>query len=116
MAGGMKPAPGRRRLRLLGTLVLLLLVGGAGAGAEGAKQPVIRLEEGRVRNATAPQQFCYTNAETPKWHDIWTRMQVGTGARFACCRKARSASHCRPAPIICIQAGSPNERSFVGFS
>ncbi|XP_053868732.1 nuclear envelope integral membrane protein 1 isoform X2 [Malaclemys terrapin pileata] len=72
MAGGMKPAPGRRRL--LGTLVLLLLVGGA--GAEGAKQPVIRLEEGRVRNGTAPQQFCYTNAETPKWHDIWTRMQI----------------------------------------
>ncbi|KAM9115404.1 nuclear envelope integral membrane protein 1 isoform 2-T2 [Pangshura tecta] len=72
MAGGMKPAPGRRRL--LGTLVLLLLAGGAGAAE--AKKPVIQLEEGNVHHLTFPQPFCYTNPETPKWHDIWTRMQI----------------------------------------
>ncbi|CAM5168850.1 unnamed protein product [Eretmochelys imbricata] len=73
MAGGMKPAPGRRR-RLLGTLVLLALLGGAGAA--GAEKSVIQLEEGHVSHLTFPQQFCYTNAVIPKWHDIWTRMQI----------------------------------------
>ncbi|XP_043388558.1 nuclear envelope integral membrane protein 1 isoform X2 [Chelonia mydas] len=72
MAGGMKPAPGRRRL--LGTLVLLALAGGAGAA--GAEKSVIQLEEWHVSHQTFPQQFCYTNAVTPKWHDIWTRMQI----------------------------------------
>nr|XP_048687927.1 nuclear envelope integral membrane protein 1 isoform X2 [Caretta caretta] len=72
MAGGMKPAPGRRRL--LGTLVLLALAGGAGAA--GAEKSVIQLEEGHVSHLTLPRQFCYTNAVIPKWHDIWTRMQI----------------------------------------
>uniref|UniRef100_K7FT89 Nuclear envelope integral membrane protein 1 n=1 Tax=Pelodiscus sinensis TaxID=13735 RepID=K7FT89_PELSI len=37
---------------------------------------VIQLREGQVQNATASQQFCYANPGTPKWHDIWTRMQI----------------------------------------
>ncbi|EMP29379.1 hypothetical protein UY3_13511 [Chelonia mydas] len=73
----MKPAPGRRRL--LGTLVLLALAGGAGAA--GAEKSVIQLEEGHVSHLIFPQQFCYTNAVTPKWHDIWTRMQCSVDVR-----------------------------------
>nr|XP_006130161.1 nuclear envelope integral membrane protein 1 [Pelodiscus sinensis] len=42
----------------------------------GGKAPVIQLREGQVQNATASQQFCYANPGTPKWHDIWTRMQI----------------------------------------
>ncbi|XP_067385784.1 nuclear envelope integral membrane protein 1 [Emydura macquarii macquarii] len=72
MAGGMKPAPGRRR-RFLRTLVLLLLVLLGGAGG---KKQVTPLEEGQVHTRNTSQQFCYTNQVTPKWHDIWTRMQI----------------------------------------
>lgn len=25
---------------------------------------------------SAPHHFCYTNTRVPRWHDIWTRMQV----------------------------------------
>ncbi|XP_074709899.1 nuclear envelope integral membrane protein 1 isoform X2 [Strix uralensis] len=65
----MKPAAGRRRL--LGALLLLPLLGGAGA-----RESVIPLHEGRVYHRSAPHHFCYTNTRVPQWHDVWTRMQI----------------------------------------
>ncbi|NWI26514.1 NEMP1 protein, partial [Sula dactylatra] len=91
-AGGMKPAPGRRR-RLLGALVLLFLsppLGVAGSShlvcvAESLSsalcctdttESVIPLHEGQVYRLSASHRFCYTNTRVPRWHDIWTRMQI----------------------------------------
>lgn len=71
-AGGMKPAPGRRRL--LGALVLLLLP--SPLGGAGTRESVIPLHEGRVYRHSTSHHFCYTNTHVPQWHDIWTRMQI----------------------------------------
>ncbi|XP_069843136.1 nuclear envelope integral membrane protein 1 isoform X3 [Dipodomys merriami] len=34
------------------------------------------LQESQVYDMTTSQQFCYKNVLTPKWHDIWTRIQI----------------------------------------
>ncbi|NXN31377.1 NEMP1 protein, partial [Nycticryphes semicollaris] len=86
-AGGMKPAPGRRRRRFLGTLVLLLLPtlsGGAGSAllnpsapcCTGGRELVLPLYEGHPYHLETPHHFCYTNTRVPQWHDIWTRTQI----------------------------------------
>ncbi|NXT78456.1 NEMP1 protein, partial [Zapornia atra] len=75
-AGGMKPAPGRRRLLrtllLLLVLPVLLLV----LGRAGARESVVSLHEGQVYHSSTSQHFCYTNTRVPGWHDIWTRTQI----------------------------------------
>ncbi|XP_011536360.1 nuclear envelope integral membrane protein 1 isoform X3 [Homo sapiens] len=37
---------------------------------------VVMLQESQVCEKRASQQFCYTNVLIPKWHDIWTRIQI----------------------------------------
>ncbi|XP_019513229.1 PREDICTED: nuclear envelope integral membrane protein 1 isoform X3 [Hipposideros armiger] len=61
-----------------GGAVLLLLVqscflvcGSAGIGVD-----VVMLQESQVYNMNARQQFCYKNVLIPKWHDVWTRIQI----------------------------------------
>ncbi|XP_048346712.1 nuclear envelope integral membrane protein 1 [Sphaerodactylus townsendi] len=71
MAGGMKPEwrrchPCRPLLEAAFFLVLLL-------GADGQ---VISLKDHRMHTENSPKQFCYTNTVIPKWHDIWTRIQI----------------------------------------
>uniref|UniRef100_A0A8C6ISC0 Uncharacterized protein n=1 Tax=Melopsittacus undulatus TaxID=13146 RepID=A0A8C6ISC0_MELUD len=43
----------------------------------GAKAPpVVSLLEGRMYQHSTPHHFCYTNTHKPRWHEIWTRMQI----------------------------------------
>ncbi|XP_066221939.1 nuclear envelope integral membrane protein 1 [Saccopteryx leptura] len=37
---------------------------------------VSMLQESRVYKMDTRQQFCYENVLIPKWHDIWTRIQI----------------------------------------
>ncbi|NXT25041.1 NEMP1 protein, partial [Syrrhaptes paradoxus] len=82
-AGGMKPAPGRRRWLFLVVLALLPLGGAGERGGDspalcpaGAKESVVPLLEGRVYRFAAPRHFCYTNTRVPRWNDVWTRTQI----------------------------------------
>ncbi|NXL84842.1 NEMP1 protein, partial [Alectura lathami] len=43
---------------------------------EGAKELVTPLREGGERCHSAPHRFCYTNTRSPRWHDVWTRVQI----------------------------------------
>ncbi|NXI74302.1 NEMP1 protein, partial [Anseranas semipalmata] len=43
---------------------------------EGTGQPVIQLREAHACYQSASHRFCYTNTRVPRWHDIWTRMQI----------------------------------------
>ncbi|XP_053157134.1 nuclear envelope integral membrane protein 1 isoform X2 [Hemicordylus capensis] len=71
MAGGMKAASGWRQCSglLLASAVLMGLLGGSDG-------QVISLADHRSVRANTSQQFCYTNKVIPKWHDIWTRIQI----------------------------------------
>ncbi|NXJ99261.1 NEMP1 protein, partial [Corythaixoides concolor] len=88
-AGGMKAAPGRRRLlRALVLLLLLPLRPGASRSVcvveslssapccADAREPVIALREGQAYHHSVSHHFCYTNTRVPQWHDIWTRTQI----------------------------------------
>ncbi|XP_053518197.1 nuclear envelope integral membrane protein 1 [Artibeus jamaicensis] len=60
-----------------GTMRLLLVFSGClvcGSGKIDVEVAV--LQESRVYNKAAGQQFCYENVLVPKWHDIWTRIQI----------------------------------------
>ncbi|XP_042638142.1 nuclear envelope integral membrane protein 1 [Orycteropus afer afer] len=84
MAGGMKvavslavgPGPwgwgsgGGGAVRLLLVLSGCLVCGAAGTGIH-----MVMLQESKVYYSTS-QQFCYKNVLVPKWHDIWTRIQI----------------------------------------
>ncbi|XP_016080038.1 PREDICTED: nuclear envelope integral membrane protein 1 isoform X2 [Miniopterus natalensis] len=85
MAGGMKVAvssavdagPWGGGTGCGGTVKLLLLLSGClvcGSAEIGVQ--VVMLQESRVYNMIARQQFCYENVLIPKWHDIWTRIQI----------------------------------------
>uniref|UniRef100_A0A9L0SH14 Nuclear envelope integral membrane protein 1 n=1 Tax=Equus caballus TaxID=9796 RepID=A0A9L0SH14_HORSE len=37
---------------------------------------VVMLQESRVDFVNTNQQFCYKNVLIPKWHDVWTRIQI----------------------------------------
>ncbi|KAM4643902.1 nuclear envelope integral membrane protein 1 isoform 2-T2 [Amazona ochrocephala] len=63
-------APGARALRASAPRAAI----GAGSPA------VIALLEGRPHQHSTPHRFCYTNTHKPRWHEIWTRMQVRAGA------------------------------------
>nr|XP_008113302.1 PREDICTED: nuclear envelope integral membrane protein 1 isoform X1 [Anolis carolinensis] len=54
---------------LLWASLALLLLGGSGG-------EVMPLKENIVYRNNSPKQFCYTNDLIPKWHDIWTRIQI----------------------------------------
>nr|XP_056705443.1 nuclear envelope integral membrane protein 1 [Euleptes europaea] len=68
MAGGMKPDSRRCRLLLEAAVVLVLLWDADGQ--------VTQLKDHRMCTKNSPEQFCYANTVIPKWHDIWTRIQI----------------------------------------
>ncbi|XP_068068700.1 nuclear envelope integral membrane protein 1 isoform X2 [Anomalospiza imberbis] len=74
-AGGMKPAPGRRR-RLPGLPVLLLPFLLLPLETAGSKDAIIPLQEGRASRYGESRRFCYANTRSPRWNDVWTRTQI----------------------------------------
>ncbi|XP_032067953.1 nuclear envelope integral membrane protein 1 isoform X1 [Thamnophis elegans] len=71
MAGEMKTAsewPHGCRL-LLRVMVLSIL-------ARSSDGDVVSLKEHQTYVNTSPEQFCYSNKVIPKWHDIWTKIQI----------------------------------------
>ncbi|KAM6153228.1 nuclear envelope integral membrane protein 1 [Erethizon dorsatum] len=85
MAGGIKvavsPAVGSRLWGWGGggsgiMRLLLVLSGCLFCGSAGTDVNVIILQESQVRDMHTSTQFCYKNRLTPKWHDIWTRIQI----------------------------------------
>ncbi|XP_023613755.1 nuclear envelope integral membrane protein 1 isoform X2 [Myotis lucifugus] len=83
MAGGMKVAvspavdarPWGGGPRGGGAVRLLLVLSGC-LVCGSVEINVVMLQESRVYTMTARQQFCYENVLIPKWHDIWTRIQI----------------------------------------
>ncbi|XP_006897735.1 PREDICTED: transmembrane protein 194A [Elephantulus edwardii] len=84
MAGGMKVAvslavgPALWGLEFGGSgavRLLLVLSGCLVCGAAGTGVRVVMLQESKVYYSTS-QEFCYKNVLVPKWHDIWTRIQI----------------------------------------
>ncbi|KAL8164061.1 UNVERIFIED_CONTAM: Nuclear envelope integral membrane protein 1 [Gekko kuhli] len=71
MAGGMKPGSGpcRRCRLLLKAAVFLVLLWDADGH-------IIQLKDHRMDTRNSSKQFCYTNNVIPKWHDIWTKIQI----------------------------------------
>ncbi|XP_049639617.1 nuclear envelope integral membrane protein 1 isoform X1 [Suncus etruscus] len=60
-----------------GAMWLLLVFSGClVCGSAEIDVNVIMLRESRVYNSNSSQQFCYRNVLIPKWHDIWTRIQI----------------------------------------
>ncbi|KAF6340021.1 nuclear envelope integral membrane protein 1 [Rhinolophus ferrumequinum] len=57
-------------------LLLLVLSGCLVCGSAGIDVNVVMLQESRVYNMITRQQFCYRNVLIPKWHDVWTRIQI----------------------------------------
>uniref|UniRef100_G3RBG6 Nuclear envelope integral membrane protein 1 n=1 Tax=Gorilla gorilla gorilla TaxID=9595 RepID=G3RBG6_GORGO len=85
MAGGMKvavspavgPGPWGSGVGGGGTVRLLLILSGCLVyGTAEIDVNVVMLQESQVCEKRASQQFCYTNVLIPKWHDIWTRIQI----------------------------------------
>ncbi|XP_008063427.1 nuclear envelope integral membrane protein 1 isoform X1 [Carlito syrichta] len=85
MAGGMKvavspavgPASWGWGAGVSGTVLLLLVFSGClVCGSDEVDVNVIMLKESRVCHMTTSEQFCYTNVLPPKWHDVWTRIQI----------------------------------------
>lgn len=65
------------RARGGGALLLLLVLSCCLASdSAGIDVNVIMLQESQVYTLNACQQFCYKNVLIPKWHDIWTRIQI----------------------------------------
>ncbi|XP_015278820.1 PREDICTED: nuclear envelope integral membrane protein 1 [Gekko japonicus] len=71
MAGGMKPGSGpcRRCRLLLEAAVFLVLLWDADGH-------IMQLKDHRMHTENSSKQFCYTNNVIPKWHDIWTKIQI----------------------------------------
>nr|KAF6374739.1 nuclear envelope integral membrane protein 1 [Pipistrellus kuhlii] len=83
MAGGMKVAvspavdAGPRGWGAGGGGAVRLLLVLSGCLVYGsAELNVVMLQESQVYTMNTSQQFCYENVLIPKWHDIWTRIQV----------------------------------------
>nr|KAF6453275.1 nuclear envelope integral membrane protein 1 [Molossus molossus] len=85
MAGGMKVAvspavdagPWGGRTGCGGAVRLLLVLSSCFVcGTAKIDVKVVTLQESRVYNMITRQQFCYENVLIPKWHDIWTRIQI----------------------------------------
>ncbi|KAG8513977.1 Nuclear envelope integral membrane protein 1 [Galemys pyrenaicus] len=85
MAGGMKVAVsqsvgagprdwgpgGRGAVWLLLVLCSCLVCGSAAISVH-----VVMLKESQVHDNNTSQKFCYKNVLVPRWHDIWTRIQI----------------------------------------
>ncbi|KFO24548.1 nuclear envelope integral membrane protein 1 [Fukomys damarensis] len=56
--------------------LLLVLFGCLFCGSDGIDGNVIMLQESQVCDMNTSTQFCYKNVLIPKWHDIWTRIQI----------------------------------------
>nr|XP_012418311.1 PREDICTED: transmembrane protein 194A [Odobenus rosmarus divergens] len=56
--------------------LLLILSGCLACGSAGVDANVVMLQESRVYELNHRQQFCYKNMLIPKWHDVWTRIQI----------------------------------------
>ncbi|XP_015442568.2 nuclear envelope integral membrane protein 1 isoform X3 [Pteropus alecto] len=56
--------------------LLLVLSGCLVCGSAGIDVNVAMLQESQVYNMITRQQFCYKNVLLPKWHDVWTRIQI----------------------------------------
>ncbi|XP_076967219.1 nuclear envelope integral membrane protein 1 isoform X1 [Tamandua tetradactyla] len=85
MAGGIKvavsPAVGSRLWGCGagdgGALWLLLVFSGClFCGAAGVDVHVVMLQESQGYYGVNSQQLCYKNVLVPKWHDLWTRIQI----------------------------------------
>ncbi|XP_008577892.1 PREDICTED: transmembrane protein 194A isoform X1 [Galeopterus variegatus] len=62
---------GRGAVRLF-----LVLSGCLVCDSGGIDVKVVMLQESRVDDMCSSQQFCYKNMLIPKWHDVWTRIQI----------------------------------------
>nr|XP_010989282.2 nuclear envelope integral membrane protein 1 [Camelus dromedarius] len=82
MAGGMKVAvlpavgAGPRSWGAGAVWLLLVLCGCLVCGSAGIDLKVVMLQESKVYYMNTSQQSCYKNVLIPKWHDIWTRIQI----------------------------------------
>uniref|UniRef100_A0A8C6RLE7 Nuclear envelope integral membrane protein 1 n=1 Tax=Nannospalax galili TaxID=1026970 RepID=A0A8C6RLE7_NANGA len=85
MAGGMKvaswpavgPLPWCWWAGDRGAVWLLLTLSGCMVcGSAGIDVNVVMLQESQDYIMNISQQFCYKNVLIPKWHDVWTRIQV----------------------------------------
>nr|XP_045724764.1 nuclear envelope integral membrane protein 1 [Mirounga angustirostris] len=56
--------------------LLLILSGCLACGSAGVDADVVMLQESTVYKLDHRQQFCYKNVLIPKWHDVWTRIQI----------------------------------------
>ncbi|XP_047597466.1 LOW QUALITY PROTEIN: nuclear envelope integral membrane protein 1 [Lutra lutra] len=56
--------------------LLLIIFGCLACGSAGINASVVMLQESEVHNSNHRQQFCYKNVLIPKWHDVWTRIQI----------------------------------------
>ncbi|XP_073432955.1 LOW QUALITY PROTEIN: nuclear envelope integral membrane protein 1 [Dendrobates tinctorius] len=57
-------------------LVLLLMVPTLCAPAAGNQVKVIKLLVGKSATYNTSENFCYNKASEPKWHDVWTKVQI----------------------------------------
>uniref|UniRef100_A0A8D0DJ49 Nuclear envelope integral membrane protein 1 n=1 Tax=Salvator merianae TaxID=96440 RepID=A0A8D0DJ49_SALMN len=70
MAGGMNTGCQHCRILLRVAAVLWVLLCGSVSGE------IFLLREHQMKTENSTKQFCYTNQVIPKWHDIWTRIQI----------------------------------------
>ncbi|XP_067553136.1 nuclear envelope integral membrane protein 1 isoform X1 [Pseudorca crassidens] len=56
--------------------LLLVLSGCLVCGSAGIDLNVVMLQESKVYYMNTSQQSCYKNVLIPKWHDIWTQIQI----------------------------------------
>ncbi|XP_007430759.1 nuclear envelope integral membrane protein 1 isoform X1 [Python bivittatus] len=69
MAGETKTASGPHGCRLLLRVVVLSIL------ARGSDE-VLLLKEHQIHVYNLSEKFCYSNKVIPKWHDIWTKIQI----------------------------------------
>ncbi|XP_029911517.1 nuclear envelope integral membrane protein 1 [Myripristis murdjan] len=56
--------------------ILLFCLPHAACQDNGAKSPVINLQDGKDYTGSGSKSFCYTNSIVPGWKQTWTRIQV----------------------------------------
>ncbi|KAM5181234.1 nuclear envelope integral membrane protein 1 isoform 2-T2 [Mantella aurantiaca] len=66
----------RAALRGMAVALLLLLSPVLCYAVAGNQVDVVKLVVGKSRNYSETQNFCYQKLYEPKWHDIWTKIQI----------------------------------------